>query len=116
MEVKLRPYRVFVKFPLKDLDESFLVQLFSQFGQITKAEVIRDILGCPKGFAYLTFSEDKCYERALALNGMVIYGRKIRVEPATEPSDTIRNKITCPRTFAILEVRMSHDMSNYLKR
>ncbi|XP_010483634.1 PREDICTED: cold-inducible RNA-binding protein-like [Camelina sativa] len=61
-----------------------LRQLFSPFGQITEARLIRDQLTQrPKGFGFVTFkSEDDAQKALQALNGKIVNGRLIFVETA----------------------------------
>ncbi|KFK27526.1 hypothetical protein AALP_AA8G394900 [Arabis alpina] len=66
-------------------DES-LRQLFSPFGLITQARLIRDSrTQRPKGFGFVTFeSEDDAQKALKALDGKIVDGRLIFVEPAKE--------------------------------
>ncbi|VVB16647.1 unnamed protein product [Arabis nemorensis] len=73
-----------------------LRQLFSPFGQITEARLIRDQqTQRPKGFGFITFkSEDDAHKALKALNGKIVDGRLIFVEPAKEVEAPTTNMTT----------------------
>ncbi|KAL0681653.1 hypothetical protein Bca4012_048500 [Brassica carinata] len=63
-----------------------LRQLFSPFGQIREARLIKDSqTQRPKGFGFVTFeSEDDAQKAMKALDGKIVDGRLIFVEAAKE--------------------------------
>ncbi|XP_024012539.1 cold-inducible RNA-binding protein [Eutrema salsugineum] len=63
-----------------------LRQLFSPFGQIREARLIRDSqTQRPKGFGFITYeSEDNAQIAMKALDGKIVNGRLIFVETAKE--------------------------------
>ncbi|HBD68152.1 MAG TPA: RNA-binding protein, partial [Treponema sp.] len=67
-------------------DEQMLSSLFSQFGQVESAVVIKDReTQRSKGFGFVTFTEEQSLQKAIdALNGKEVDGRKIRVSVAEE--------------------------------
>lgn len=67
-------------------DEQMLSELFSQFGQVEAAVVIKDReTQRSKGFGFVTFTEEAPLSKAIdALNGKEVDGRKIRVSVAEE--------------------------------
>ncbi|EOA12765.1 hypothetical protein CARUB_v10028559mg [Capsella rubella] len=66
--------------------EQSLRQLFSPFGQITEARLIKDQqTQRPKGFGFITFKSENDAQKALkALNGKIVDSRLIFVEAAKE--------------------------------
>ena len=67
------------------VDEAQLRALFAPYGEIEELAMIMDkITGRPKGFAFITFSEQQSAEKALEQNGKDISGRAIKVNMATE--------------------------------
>jgi len=67
-------------------DEQMLSSLFSQFGQVESAVVIKDReTQRSKGFGFVTFTEEQSLQKAIdGLNGKEVDGRKIRVSVAEE--------------------------------
>ncbi|CAN6840968.1 unnamed protein product [Brassica oleracea var. botrytis] len=67
-----------------------LRQLFSPFGQIREARLIKDSqTQRPKGFGFVTFeSEDDAQKAMKALDGKIVDGRLIFVEAAKEEPPT----------------------------
>ncbi|KAK7324994.1 hypothetical protein VNO77_28999 [Canavalia gladiata] len=58
--------------------------LFSQFGQVTDAHLVMDArTGRPKGFGFVSYESEVEAEKAMkAMNGRIVNGRMIFVEPA----------------------------------
>ncbi|CAN7038310.1 hypothetical protein BRARA_B01061 [Brassica rapa] len=75
-----------------------LRQLFSPFGQIKEARLIKDSqTQRPKGFGFVTFeSEDDAQKAMKALDGKIVDGRLIFVEAAkdVEAPTTNMNSVT----------------------
>lgn len=67
-------------------DEEGLNSLFSQFGQVLSARIVKDrVTLSSKGFGFVEMAEDSDAEKAVAsLNGREVDGRKIRVNEAME--------------------------------
>jgi len=61
-----------------------LKELFSSYGEITEATVIKDkYSGRSKGFGFVTFADDAAAQKAVAeLNGKEVDGREIKVNEA----------------------------------
>ncbi|EOA25002.1 hypothetical protein CARUB_v10018300mg [Capsella rubella] len=70
-----------------------LRQLFSQFGQIKEARLIRDSkTQRPKGFGFITYeSEDDARKAMKSLDGKIVDGRLIFVEVAKNAEDVTMN-------------------------
>lgn len=66
--------------------EDTLVNLFSKFGPVTSANIIKDKMsGMSKGFGFVEMDDDSAAEKAIsALNQKEVDGRKIRVNFAEE--------------------------------
>ena len=66
--------------------EESLSKLFSQYGDVASATVIKDkITGQSKGFGFVEFAEQAQAEKAIAaLNGKEVETRRIRVNFAQE--------------------------------
>ncbi len=64
------------------LQQEELNELFSQFGQVTSATIIRDrVTNQSRGFGFVEMAtEDEAGEAMRKLNGMVIGGRRIVVD------------------------------------
>ncbi|MED6181840.1 hypothetical protein PIB30_023049 [Stylosanthes scabra] len=60
--------------------------MFSPFGQVTEANLVMDSrTGRTKGFGFVSYqSEDEALKAIKALNGRIIAGRIIFVEPAKD--------------------------------
>ncbi|XP_028752729.1 organelle RRM domain-containing protein 6, chloroplastic [Neltuma alba] len=71
--------------------DSQLRKLFSQFGIITEARLVKDPkTQRPKGFGFVSYESEIEAEKAMnAMNGRIMDGRLIFVEPAkaTRPKD-----------------------------
>nr|XP_018461616.1 PREDICTED: cold-inducible RNA-binding protein-like isoform X2 [Raphanus sativus] len=67
-----------------------LRQLFSPFGQIREARLIKDSqTQRPKGFGFVTFESEVDAQKAMkALDGKIVDGRLIFVEAAKEEAPT----------------------------
>ncbi|KAL5152259.1 Organelle RRM domain-containing protein 1, chloroplastic [Glycine soja] len=63
-----------------------LKKLFSPFGLVTQADLALDpITKRPKGFGFVSFKSEIEAEKACkAMNGRIVNGRLILVEPANE--------------------------------
>ena len=66
------------------IDDAKLNDLFSKFGNVEEAVVIKDrFSGRSKGFGFVTFSEDASADQAVSeMNDKEIESRKIRVNEA----------------------------------
>lgn len=69
------------------LSESQLTDLFSQFGEVKSAKIIKDqATGQSKGFGFVEMSSGDGGQQAMqALNGKEVEGRKIIVNEARPP-------------------------------
>ena len=72
--------------------EEGLFSVFSQFGQVVSAMVIRDrFTDQSRGFGFVEMElEDAAQEAIAALNGQMIDGRRVRVNAAEERSQGFR--------------------------
>jgi len=58
-----------------------LIADLTQYGEVEKVTILRDReSGIPKGSAYVLFKDEISVSRALALNGSILYGKKIRIK------------------------------------
>lgn len=66
------------------VDDNKLRELFSQFGEVLKAEIVKDReTGRSRGFGFVEMADDKSADEAIkALNGSDLDGRKIVVNEA----------------------------------
>ena len=66
------------------VDDAALKELFSSFGDITEAVVIKDkFSGRSKGFGFVTFSDEEGSKKAISeLNGKDVDGREVKVSEA----------------------------------
>lgn len=66
------------------VDDNKLRELFSQYGEVLKADVVKDReTGRSRGFGFVEMSDDKAADEAIkALNGSDMDGRKIVVNEA----------------------------------
>ena len=55
---------------------------FAEVGGVEKAEIVRDAQGRSRGFGFVEFMIAEDAERALKLDGEVLRGREMRVQPA----------------------------------
>ena len=68
-----------------DTKEADLESFFSKYGPLTEVKLIKDIhTGRSKGFAFLTFEDQKAAEASLEANDTELQGRKIRVNIAKD--------------------------------
>ncbi|PJE79327.1 hypothetical protein CI610_01712 [invertebrate metagenome] len=66
-------------------DEQDLDQAFAEYGSIDDIKLMRDReTGKSRGFAFITFSEEKDAQAGLDMDGKVLSGRPLRVNPARE--------------------------------
>lgn len=64
--------------------DSELIRIFSEFGEIHEAVVIRDrATGRSKGFGFVTFLEESAAEAALAANGACLMDRPLKIQRAS---------------------------------
>jgi len=71
------------------IDNAQLEQLFSQFGKVISAQVLKDReTGRSRGFGFVEMSSDEEAQKAIeALNGSDMEGRKIVVNVARPRAD-----------------------------
>lgn len=71
------------------VDDGKLRELFSEFGEIEEATVIKDrFSGRSKGFGFVTFKEDANADKAVAeINDKEVEGRKLKVNEAKPMED-----------------------------
>lgn len=71
------------------VDDGKLRELFSEFGEIEEATVIKDrFSGRSKGFGFVTFKEDASADKAIAeINDKEVEGRKLKVNEAKPMED-----------------------------
>ena len=66
------------------VDDDKLKELFSVYGEISEATVIKDrYSGKSKGFGFVTFSSDEAANKAISeMNGKEVEGRELKVNEA----------------------------------
>jgi RNA recognition motif-containing protein len=66
------------------VDDKKLSELFSSYGEIEEATIIKDkFSGRSKGFGFVTFKEDASVQKAVeAMNGKEVEGREVKVNEA----------------------------------
>lgn len=66
------------------VDDQKLESMFSEFGELTEATVLKDkFSGRSKGFGFVTFANDEDAKKAIAaMNDKDIEGRKLKVNEA----------------------------------
>ncbi len=66
------------------VDDNGLKELFSSYGEITEAVVIKDkFSGRSKGFGFVTFADEASAAKAVSeMNGKDIQGRELKVNEA----------------------------------
>jgi len=71
------------------IDDEKLREIFSQFGDIEEATVIKDkFSGRSKGFGFVTFSDDESAKKAIAeMNEKEVEGRQLKVNEARPMED-----------------------------
>jgi RNA recognition motif-containing protein len=68
-----------------DTKEADLEEFFAQYGKTSEVKLIKDnTTGRSKGFAFITFENQKDAEASLEANGAELQGRKIRVNIARD--------------------------------
>ncbi len=69
-------------------DSAALRTLFSEYGEVTSAQVIEDRdTGRSRGFGFVEMSSDEDAQKAISeTNGKTIDGRQLNVNPARERS------------------------------
>jgi RNA recognition motif-containing protein len=75
------------------IEEGKLKELFSSFGEIEEATLIKDrFSGRSKGFGFVTFKDDESAKKAISeMDDKEIEGRKLRVNEA-KPMNSDRTK------------------------
>jgi len=69
-----------------DTNEEDLKQHFTQYGEVTRAQVIMDRdTNRSKGFAFVEMAAEEGAEKALQADGQDLMGRSIRVSEARPP-------------------------------
>jgi len=65
-------------------EDNELKELFSQFGEVSEAIVIKDkYSGRSKGFGFVTFADDASAQKAISeMDGKEVDGRNIKVNEA----------------------------------
>ena len=73
------------------VEDGKLKELFSEFGEIEEATIIKDkYSGRSKGFGFVTFKDDAAAKKAIeSLNDKEVEGRKLKVNEA-KPMDPDR--------------------------
>ena len=67
------------------MDNERLKEVFAEYGDVADARVILDReTGRSRGFGFVTYANEEGAEKALALDGQEVDGRRIRVDRATE--------------------------------
>ncbi|ONK77786.1 uncharacterized protein A4U43_C02F10600 [Asparagus officinalis] len=81
------------------LDDDGLIRLFSSFGEIVMAKVIKDkITGLSKGYGFVKYSDVAQANNAIAsMNGYHLEGRTIAVRVA--PLSLLPREVICPLRF-----------------
>ena len=71
------------------IDDEGLKNLFSSYGEIEEATIIKDkFSGRSKGFGFVTFKEDEGAKKAIAeMNEKEVEGRKLKVNEAKPMED-----------------------------
>ena len=66
------------------IDDAKLKELFSEYGEVTEAVIIKDkFSGRSKGFGFVTFTDEEAGKKAIeAMNGKDVEGREIKVNEA----------------------------------
>ena len=66
------------------VDDNKIKELFSVFGELTEAVVIKDkFSGRSKGFGFITFASEESAQKAISeMNGKTVDGREIKVTEA----------------------------------
>ena len=75
------------------VDDGKLNELFSSYGEVEEATIIKDkYSGRSKGFGFVTFKDDEAAKKAISeMNEKEVEGRKIKVNEA-KPMDPDRPK------------------------
>ncbi len=71
------------------LQEGELSELFTQYGEVSAARIIKDrTTGRSKGYGFVEMPDDEAAQRAISeLNGSDVGGRAIVVNPAQERAE-----------------------------
>jgi len=66
------------------IDDGKLKEMFSEYGEVTEAVIIKDkFSGRSKGFGFVTFTDDEAAKKAMQeMNSKEIEGRQIKVNEA----------------------------------
>jgi len=97
---------IYVKYLDKSVDDDKLRDMFTPFGKITSAVVMKDEKGDPKGFGFVNFEGNEQASKAIAdLNGKEIDGKQLFVGRAQKKSE--REKELKEMFFKIQRERMS---------
>ena len=66
------------------VDDNKLKEMFSSYGEISEAVVIKDkFSGRSKGFGFVTFDSDEAAQKAISeMNGKEVEGRALKVNEA----------------------------------
>lgn len=70
-----------------------LRKLFSQYGEVVKADVVQDrSTGQSKGFGFVEMSEDSSAQKALEQDGQMFMTRTLRVNEALPPKEGFQKR------------------------
>ncbi|KAI8632252.1 RNA-binding domain-containing protein [Xylariaceae sp. FL1651] len=76
-----------------DATDAHLQEAFSKYGEITYLNIVRDIRGLSRGFAFITFTEKEAADRAVAeAHNSFWHGRRINVAPRRRGPSTAKPK------------------------
>lgn len=77
-----------------DLDEHGVTELFSSYGAIKNVSlIVNRTNGQSKGFAFISFWDDRDANDALAMNGKALQGRQLVVNYAMEKPQRKGNRL-----------------------
>lgn len=95
-------------FPTPNIEDHDLREMFSKYGEISSAIIMRDEQGASKGFGFVCFKDNECAKAALAENSEIPGGLYVREALSKEQrqSEVERKNISFKKSMQFLSLHV----------